>query len=129
MARPVCIRTPAAPRRSGQAFGRLRMSNFLRRLFLRDFGPPPPPDLAYEPTIPGQTIVETLYSDSKRQRAMIARDGSGIYRIHVQWWDTSDWKAWSEAFWSASGSRSFTDNIESARKLAREALRELPQRS
>ena len=90
------------------------MSGFLRRFFFRDFGPPPLPDLAHQPSIPGQSIVETLYSDSKQQRAIITRDSSGTYRIHVQWWDTSDWKAWSEAFWAGGSSSSFTDNIETA---------------
>jgi hypothetical protein len=106
----------------------LPMSNFLQRLFHRDFGPPPPPDLTLQPTISGQSIVELIYSDSKQQRAIITRDGSGIYRIHLQWWDTSDWKAWAEAFWAGGGSSSFTDKIETARTLARDALNELPQR-
>jgi hypothetical protein len=104
------------------------MSNFLTRIFRRDFGPPPPPDLAHEPSIPGQSIAETLYSNSMRQRAIIDRGGSGMYRIHLQWWDTSDWKAWAKAFWAGGSSSSFTDSIETARKLAREELNELPQR-
>jgi hypothetical protein len=105
------------------------MSNFLRRMLRRDFGPPPSPDVAHQPTISGQSTVEVLYSDSKQQRAIITQDGSGIYRIHVQWWDTSDWKAWAKAFWAGGGSSSFTDNIETARKLAQGELNELPQRS
>ena len=106
----------------------MHMSNFLRRFFMRDFGSPPPPDLAHQPSIPEQRTVETLYSDSKLQRAIITCDSSGMYRIHVQRWDTSDWKAWSQAFWAGGGSSSFTDNIEAARKLAHEALHELPQK-
>ena len=105
------------------------MSSFLRRIFSRDFGPPPAPDLADAPSIAGQIIVETLYSDSNEQRAIITRDPSGIFRIHIQFWDTSDWKAGYGARWSGGGSNSFTDTIEVARTLAREALAELPRRS
>jgi len=109
-------------------FGGLRMSNFLHRFFCRDFGPAPAPDLADEPSIAGQTVIEKLYSDSKEQRAIITRDASGIFRIHTQFWDISDWKAGYGARWAGGGSSSFTDTIESARPLAREALAELPGR-
>src|SRR3954465_14702194 len=71
----------------------LRMPGFLRRFFLSDFGPPPPPDVAHLPLFTNQRIVETIYSDSKRERAIITVDDTGDYRIVVQWWDTSDWKA------------------------------------
>jgi hypothetical protein len=104
------------------------MSNFLSRIFRRDFGPPPPPDLAHQPSIPGEIIAETVYSDSKQQRAIVTRDGVGTYRIHVQWWDTGDWKSWAKAYWAGGGSSSFTDDIETARKLAQDALKELPER-
>jgi hypothetical protein len=104
------------------------MSNFLRRLFTRDFGPPPSPDLAHQPSIPGQTIVEILYSDSKQGRAIITRDGSGVYRIHIQFWDTSDWSAGYGARWAGGGSSSFTDTVERARTLAQEELAELSVR-
>jgi hypothetical protein len=98
------------------------MSSFFSRFFFRDMGPPPPPDLALQPKIPGQNIVETLYSDSRQHRAIITRDTSGIYRIHVQVWDTSDWKRGYAAFWVGRGSNTFTDTLEVARTLAREHL-------
>ena len=104
------------------------MSSFFHRFFYRDFGPAPAPDLADEPSIAGEKIMEMLYSDSKEQRAIITRDASGIFRIHVQFWDTSDWKSGYGARWSGGGSSSFTDTIEAARTLAREALTELPGR-
>ena len=72
--------------------------------------------------MPEQNIVETLYSDSKQQRAIITCDTSATYRIHVQFWDTSDWKAGHGAFWSGHGSSSFTDSLEIAHSLAREQL-------
>jgi hypothetical protein len=93
------------------------------RLFPSDLGPPPPPDVAQQPAFPGQRIVETVYSESKQGRVFITEDESGIYRIMVQWWDTSDWKEWGQAFWSPAGSSSHTDNLQRARELADEALK------
>ena len=103
------------------------MSSFLRRFFFRDFGPPPPPDVAHQPSIPGQSILQTLYSDSKQHRVIITRDTSGTYRMHAQFWDTSDWKAGYGAFWCGRGSGSFTDSLDVARTLAREQLAASPQ--
>jgi hypothetical protein len=98
------------------------MRSLLRRLFVRDLGPPPPPDIAHVPSFSGQTVVDTLYSDSKHCRAIITRDTPGTYRVYVQSWDTSDWKIAGEAFWSGHGSGSLTDTLEVARTLAREKL-------
>jgi hypothetical protein len=61
------------------------MPGFFRRFFLSDFGPPPPPDQAHQPTFPGQRIVEIVYSDSKRERVFITVDDTGDYRISVEW--------------------------------------------
>lgn len=99
------------------------MPGFFRRFFLSDFGTPPPPDVTQLPTFPGQRIVETLYSDSKRERAIITVDDTVDYRIIVQSWDTSDWKDGYGAFWYGDGSRSHTDSLQRARELADEALR------
>ena len=99
------------------------MSGFFRRFFLSDFGPPPPPDVAHQPSFPGQRIVETLYSDSKRERAVITVDDTGDYRIIIQWWDTSDWTAGHGAFWYGDESDSHTDSLQRARELADEAVR------
>ena len=110
------------------SFSGLAMSSFLHHFFCRDPGPAPAPDLVDEPSIDGQKIIETLYSDSKQRRAIITRDRSGIFRIHIQFWDTSDWIAGYGARWFGGGNSSFTDTIESVRTLAREALAELPGR-
>src|SRR5688500_15728442 len=98
------------------------MLRFLRRFFVRDFGPPPPPDETQQLSTSGKTVVETLYSPSRQQRAIITRDTTGIYRIHIQFWDTSDWSAGYGAFWAPGGSGGITDTIEIARNLAREHL-------
>lgn len=60
------------------------MLGFLKRFFLSDFGPPPSPNLANQPSVAGQRIVETVYSDSKEQRAFIVLDETGFYRIYVE---------------------------------------------
>lgn len=99
------------------------MAGFFRRFFLSDFGPAPLPDVAQQPAFPGQRIVETLYSESKRGRVFITVDDAGVYRIMVQWWDTSDWREWRQAFWSGAGSSGHTDNLERARELAEEVLK------
>ena len=99
------------------------MLGFIRRIFVRDFGPPPPPDVAHQPSFSGQRIVETIYSESKRQRVFITVDDPGAYRIVVECWDTSDWKDWQKAFWSEDSSSSRTDSLQRARELADEALR------
>ena len=99
------------------------MLGFLRRLFSSDIGPPPPPDMAHQPSFPGQRIVETNYSDSKRERAFITIDETGHYRIIIQWWDTSDWNDWQQAFWGEQGSNSHTDSLQRARELADEGVR------
>ena len=100
------------------------MPGFFRRFVLGDFGPPPPPDVAHQPSFPGQRIVETLYSDSKRERAIITVDETGDYRIIAQWWDTSDWKAGHGAFWYGDNIGSHSDTIERARERASEVLRD-----
>jgi hypothetical protein len=50
------------------------MPGFLRRFFLSDFGPPPRPDVAQQWAFRGQRLIETIYSDSKRERAFITFD-------------------------------------------------------
>ena len=100
------------------------MPGFIRRFFLSDFGPPPPPDVAQQPSFPGQRHVETIYSDSKDQRVFITVDETGDYRIYLQWWDTSDWKAGYGARWSCAHSGgSHTDSLNRAREIANEALK------
>ena len=99
------------------------MPGFFRRLFSSDIGPPPQPDVAHKPSFPGQRIVETIYSDSKRERAFITTDESGHFRIIIQWWDTSDWNDWQKAFWCGQGCSSLTDSLQRARELVDEGLR------
>ena len=65
------------------------MNGFFRRFFFSDFGPPLPPDMSHRPSIAGQNIDEILYSESKYEQAIITRDVSGIYRIHIEVWDTA----------------------------------------
>jgi hypothetical protein len=101
------------------------MPGFFRRFFLSDFGPPPPPDVEHLPSFTDQRIVETIYSVSKDRRAIITIDDTGDYRIIVQSWDTSDWKAGYGAFWYGNNIGSHSDTIERARERAHEAIGDL----
>ena len=101
------------------------MLDSIRRFFVRDFGPPPPPDVAHLPSFTDQRIVETIYSASKDRRAIITIDGTGDYRVHSEWWDTSDWKEWQKAFWYGHNTGSHTDSLERARELAHEEIGDL----
>jgi len=98
------------------------MSGFLRRISFSDYGLPPPPDLEHLSSFTDQRIVETIYSDSKSSRAIITLDATGDYRIHAEWWDTSDWKNWGKAFWCGHNTGCHTDNLERARELARQVI-------
>ena len=84
--------------------------------------PAPPPDKAYVRQFDGQTVVEVLYSPSDCERAIITRDELGVYRIRIEFWDTSDWERVGEAFWWHRFSGSLTDSFETAQQLAREYL-------
>lgn len=101
------------------------MPGFFKRFFLSDYGPPPAPDVAHQPSFVGQRVVETIYSESRNIRAIITADDIGIYRIYSEFWDTSDWKAGHGAFWSGGGTGSRTDSVERARELAHEAAGDL----
>jgi hypothetical protein len=97
------------------------MPGFFRRFFLSDIGPPPQPDVSQQRSFPGQRVIETIHSQSKR--AFITIDDAGLYRIKIERWDTSDWKEWQQAFWRGEAVSSYADTLERARDLAKEALR------
>lgn len=98
------------------------MLNFVRKLFDHDPGPPPAPDVKEVPTFPAETVVEAVYSEDYKHRAIITCDQSGLYRIHVQYWDTSDWARGYGANWMGCRGGPMTDTIENAEKLAREEI-------
>jgi hypothetical protein len=99
------------------------MFRLFKSFFLSDFGPPPPPDVADRPSFPAQRIIETLYSETKRERAIITVDEKEDFQIIIQRWDISDWKADHQAFWSGRNIGSHSDTIERARESANEALK------
>jgi hypothetical protein len=98
----------------------------LRRLLLSDFGPPPSPDETDLPTFSGEKVVETIYSEGRERRLFVTQDDRGIYRVYVQWWDTSDWQAGYGARWAGGRSSGLSDSIEMAREMANETLRSTP---
>jgi hypothetical protein len=100
------------------------MLQFLRRVLFSDYGPPPPPNTAVLPSFPGERMVQVIYSESKKERVFITVDPSGLYNIHGQRWDDSDWKDCGKAFWThASSTGGRTDSIDTARGIAAEELR------
>ncbi len=89
----------------------------------------PPPDRNQTPTFVVELdLVEIVYSDDGQVRVSITRDRRGIYRVHPERWDVSDFAVAGQAGWTqwASGA-TFTDDIEIARAVARESLRITPR--
>jgi len=78
--------------------------------------------VAEVPTFPAETIVEAVYSVCTARRAIITRDQAGRYRIHIQYWDTSDWARGYDAYWMGCETSPMTDTLENAEKLAREEV-------
>jgi hypothetical protein len=90
---------------------------------------PPPPDLSQpiRVDVRGEKIVEVLTSATGDRRVGITRDASGIYRLRVETW-APDWEQMRVATWlQSSHEGSFTDSLERARSLAREALAAIVQ--
>jgi|SRR6185369_14067314 hypothetical protein len=83
---------------------------------------PPAPDESRMPAVAGQTIVEVMYSPSRRVRGIITVDDKGVFRVLTQFWDTSDWGVVRSAFWAPGHLGSFTDTKDRALSLCREAL-------
>jgi hypothetical protein len=71
-------------------------------------------------------VVECLYSEDSRHRAVLVRDSSDNLRVRCEMWDLSEWENSGLAFWGPAGQgTTITDTIDNARLLARERLREL----
>ena len=83
---------------------------------------PPPPDYAHRPSYSDQRVVDVLYSATGEQRAVLTQDGEGLFRVHIEWWDTSEWAYVRLAQWVEQGRSSFADSIDRARLLGKDAL-------
>jgi hypothetical protein len=71
-------------------------------------------------------VVECIYSEDSRHRAVLVRDTSDHLRVRCEMWDLSEWENSGFAFWSPVGKgTTITDTIDNARLLAGERLREL----
>ena len=85
----------------------------------------PPPDVEQSLSfVPELSIVAVLYGDDNWARAVITKDGNGLYRIHSERWDISDFAVVGEAFWSQcdTGISIFND-LDPARDAAISALK------
>jgi hypothetical protein len=87
---------------------------------------PPPPDTSHIPRYSNLTVLECLYSENLRYRAVLVRDSSGYLRVRYEMWNLSEWENSDVAFWGQVGQgTTITDTIDNARQLARERLLEL----
>jgi hypothetical protein len=87
---------------------------------------PPPPDTSHVPRYSNLTVLECLYSEDLRYRAVLVRDSSAYLRVRYEMWDLSEWPNSGFAFWGQVGQgTTITDTIDNARLLARERLLEL----
>ena len=86
---------------------------------------PPPPDTSHIPRYVNLTVLECLYSEGSRYRAVLVRDSSAYLRVRYEKWDLSEWEDNSFGFWGPVGQgTTITDTIDNARLLARERLLE-----
>lgn len=86
----------------------------------------PPPDTESVPAFHSETVVELLFSRNTSRRAVITLDREGLFRIHTDYWCLAEFDRTGEGYWEQDDRfATITDSVESARKLAREALHEL----
>ena len=90
---------------------------------------PPSPDLNQRPSFgKGLSIVEVTYGDENWARVSITRDERGVFRVHAERWDISDFPVIGRACWNQLGhSDSLTDDIAIAREMAADTLRKIPR--
>jgi hypothetical protein len=82
--------------------------------------PPPAHELMPVP-IPGQPIVEVIYSASGAERNFITQDAAGLYRVYQEHWNTYvDDPA--DSFWCRSGPYNFTDDLAIAQRIASQSF-------
>jgi hypothetical protein len=85
--------------------------------------PPPLPDTSALLPVRGQDVVQEFFSQDKRQRVSILRDGKGIFRVRSFRWCIEDWEVAGRAFWiQEDAMNTMTDTLEDARRLAGEYL-------
>jgi hypothetical protein len=84
----------------------------------------PAPDREHIPCYQFGEVVDIIYSEDGSHRAVVTGDEHGLFRIHLEWWDTAYLEESGLAQWSPLGCTSMTDSAASARVLAVEALRE-----
>ena len=86
---------------------------------------PPPPDTTRMPRHRHE-VLECIYSADNGYRAVLTRDGRGLFHVSCEKWDLSEWELCGYGIWSPIGSGvTIADTIDNARKLGRERLVEL----
>ena len=85
----------------------------------------PTPDTTSQPSYSSENVLEIIFSSSKERRAVITQDRNSCYRVHTDYWCLSDFDFIGIGYWSAEDKFAIlTESMESALKLAREALQE-----
>ncbi len=81
------------------------------------------PNTSHIPSLVNGTVVEIFYSQHNEFRAIILKRSDGTFQIWKEKWDLSEWDFIGEGFWNPQDpGTTFTDQIETARVLAREKL-------
>lgn len=84
---------------------------------------PPPPDVHSIPRYHSESVLEIVFSRTKERRAVICRDGEGLYRVHTDYWCIADFDFIGEGYWAQDDRfATITDTPERAKQLAHEAL-------
>ena len=79
--------------------------------------PPPAHELLPVP-IPGQTIVESIYSRSGAERNFITQDAAGLFRVYEEHWNTFVDEP-AQSYWCRNGPFQLTDDLAMARRYAK----------
>ena len=78
--------------------------------------PPPAHELVPAP-IPGQSIIETIYSRSGAERNFITQGADGLFRVYQEHWNTFV-DDFADSYWCRNGPFHFADDLATARRCA-----------
>jgi len=85
------------------------------------------PDIQQVPKFHSEVVVEILFSRQNNYRAIITKTRQGTFHVMREKWDLSDWEQIGEGYWNPDDHfNTLTDQLETARKLALEKLKETP---
>ncbi len=75
-----------------------------------------------------EKVIKIVFSRTNERRVVITQDRNGQYRVRAEYWCLSDFEYIGEEYWAQDDRfTTITDTIETAQKLAKEALYEPPE--